>query len=213
MTDLRNERDNGVSNDLTLSLLGLPFAFGVSADRAVQVPSAQGLVGRQGDVADGYEDARSRRLVVKTLALIRRAMNISQSDMARRMGTSQSAISEIEKGLKDPRLSTLQRMARALEVELHVSISFGSWLLQAWTRRNISYDSSVRPTRIEEGLEDLWMTMLAERKRDPLRVVVSTEKSNVRPITSRDPRDDSYANVRDVFGASVIDIADVERAS
>src|ERR1700754_1920498 len=128
MTDLRNERDSGVSN-LPLELLGLPFAYGVpvepSPDSTPAVTKVRG--GRSHHARESYEDARTRRLVIKTLAWIRKALNISQTDMARRMGTSQSALSEIEKGMKDPRLSTLQRMARSLGVELQVSISMGAW--------------------------------------------------------------------------------------
>jgi glucokinase len=48
-------------------------------------------------------------------ALIRARGRLSQSTVAEAMGTTQSAVSDIEHGRVDPRLSTLQRYARAVE--------------------------------------------------------------------------------------------------
>lgn len=69
------------------------------------------------------EDPISRRIfddTIRRVALldegrrIRKDHRISQKDVAAAMGTSQSAISDIEKGRVDPQLQTLQRYARAL---------------------------------------------------------------------------------------------------
>jgi ribosome-binding protein aMBF1 (putative translation factor) len=62
---------------------------------------------------------RTRRLV-RALTDRRRALGISQTVIAARMGTSQSALARLEAGGSDPRLSTIERYAQALgeEVEL-----------------------------------------------------------------------------------------------
>lgn len=62
---------------------------------------------------------RTRRLV-RALSDRRREMGVSQTVIAARMGTSQSALARLEAGGSDPRLSTIERYAQALgeEVEL-----------------------------------------------------------------------------------------------
>jgi ribosome-binding protein aMBF1 (putative translation factor) len=60
---------------------------------------------------------RARRLVA-SLAERRRSMGLSQTLVAARMGTSQSALARIEAGESDPRLSTIERYALALGDEL-----------------------------------------------------------------------------------------------
>lgn len=46
----------------------------------------------------------------------RQARRLSQKELAKMIGTSQSCIFHYEKGTKDPRLSTLERIAKALGV-------------------------------------------------------------------------------------------------
>ena len=44
---------------------------------------------------------------------------LSQAELARRIGTSQSRLSRIEAGLDDPRYSTLTKIAAALGIDLN----------------------------------------------------------------------------------------------
>jgi transcriptional regulator with XRE-family HTH domain len=53
--------------------------------------------------------------VVRRLAAHRRALGLSQTEVAARMGTSQSAVARLEGGHGDARLSTVQRYAAALD--------------------------------------------------------------------------------------------------
>jgi transcriptional regulator with XRE-family HTH domain len=48
---------------------------------------------------------------------IRREKKLSQSQVANRSGIHHTEISRIERGRRDPRLSTLLRLARALKVK------------------------------------------------------------------------------------------------
>lgn len=52
----------------------------------------------------------------------REASGLSQTEVAARMGTSQSAIARLEAGTSDVRLSTLLRYARAIGHELDVRL-------------------------------------------------------------------------------------------
>lgn len=61
----------------------------------------------------GLED-RGRRALVQELGRLRRESDLSQTQIAARMGTSQSAVARLESGELDARLSTLERYAAAL---------------------------------------------------------------------------------------------------
>jgi transcriptional regulator with XRE-family HTH domain len=62
-----------------------------------------------GSVFPGFSE------LVDRLVEERQARGLSQTEVAARMGTSQSAVARLERGDADVRLSTLQRYAAALE--------------------------------------------------------------------------------------------------
>ncbi|WP_235593855.1 helix-turn-helix domain-containing protein [Rhodococcus ruber] len=57
------------------------------------------------------------------LAAARRRQGLSQTLVAARMGTSQSAVARLERGDLDPRLSTLERYAQAVGVDGHENLT------------------------------------------------------------------------------------------
>ena len=63
----------------------------------------------------GLQDlSGSRRALIEELVQARRDSELSQTEIAARMGTSQSAVARLESGDLDARLSTLERYAAAL---------------------------------------------------------------------------------------------------
>jgi predicted transcriptional regulator len=63
----------------------------------------------------GLEDlAARRRELIDELVRARQENDLSQTEIAARMGTSQSAVARLESGGLDARLSTLERYAAAL---------------------------------------------------------------------------------------------------
>jgi predicted transcriptional regulator len=56
----------------------------------------------------------SRRALIEELVQARRDSELSQAEIAARMGTSQPAVARLESGDLDARLSTLERYAAAL---------------------------------------------------------------------------------------------------
>jgi len=74
----------------------------------------------------GFREAalRRRRETIGALADHRRAAGLSQTEVAARMGTSQSTIARLEAGEVDPRISTLERYAEALGGRLDVALRF-----------------------------------------------------------------------------------------
>ena len=63
----------------------------------------------------GLEGMHARRQqLIGELIRARRESGLSQTELAARMGTSQSAVARLERGDLDARLSTLERYAAAL---------------------------------------------------------------------------------------------------
>lgn len=56
--------------------------------------------------------------LISHLALARKAMQLTQAELAERAGLSRMTVQRLEGGSLDPRLSTLQEMARVLGLEL-----------------------------------------------------------------------------------------------
>jgi transcriptional regulator with XRE-family HTH domain len=69
-----------------------------------------------------YEDAEERHSILDKLIGLRRLRRLSQSAVATRMGVRQPTVSGFETEDSDPRLSTLQRYARAVEARLRLMV-------------------------------------------------------------------------------------------
>jgi ribosome-binding protein aMBF1 (putative translation factor) len=60
-----------------------------------------------------------RRRLVGELTAVRRSAGLSQTEIAARMGTSQSAVARLESGDADVRASTLERYAAAVGGQIY----------------------------------------------------------------------------------------------
>ena len=70
---------------------------------------------RNEPVFPGFKDMAARRKeLAGELVTLRQAAGLSQTEVAARMGTSQSAVARLESGAGDLRLSSLERYAAAL---------------------------------------------------------------------------------------------------
>jgi transcriptional regulator with XRE-family HTH domain len=75
-------------------------------------------------VLPGFREIALRRMaaeragLVRELAAQRQAAGLSQTEVAARMGTSQSAVARLESGAVDVRASTLDRYAAAIGGEI-----------------------------------------------------------------------------------------------
>jgi len=69
---------------------------------------------RNPDFPDLVEAALRRRELLRELAARREQLGLSQTVVAARMGTSQSAVARLEAGETDTKLSTVERFAAAL---------------------------------------------------------------------------------------------------
>ena len=60
--------------------------------------------------------------IAEQVAAQRKALGLSQKEMAELTGTTQSAIARLESGGRPPRIDTLLKLAHALDCELHVEL-------------------------------------------------------------------------------------------
>jgi len=74
----------------------------------------------------GFSDmTRRRKALAAELVEHRVALGLSQTEVAARMGTSQSAVARLEAGLLDVRVSTLERYAAAIDQSLDWRLTDG----------------------------------------------------------------------------------------
>ena len=75
-------------------------------------------------VFPGFADiADRRRRLVDELVSLRRARGLSQTEVAARMGTSQSAVARLEASAGDLKVSTLERYAAAVGSSIQWGLS------------------------------------------------------------------------------------------
>jgi ribosome-binding protein aMBF1 (putative translation factor) len=98
-----------------------------SDERAAGEVGGQGRDGRGDDrlpLLPGFREmalrrmAEDRRRLVTELTAERQAARLSQTEVAARMGTSQSAVARLESGEADTRATTLERYAAAIGCQL-----------------------------------------------------------------------------------------------
>ena len=81
------------------------------------------LLNEHPEVRQEYERLKPRYEVISKLIRARHDLNLTQAQLAERMGTSQNAVSRLESGESNPRLDTLVRAARALGHDLTIDFA------------------------------------------------------------------------------------------
>ena len=74
------------------------------------------------EVAREYEKLRPRYELISQLIGIRAKRGLTQSQLAKRMGTKQSAIARIEGGNANPSIAFLEKLTKALGSKLIIQI-------------------------------------------------------------------------------------------
>ena len=97
-------------SDVGASLPVMPGFREMALRRSADAQAAQ--------AAQAARMAGERGRLVRELAEERQAAGLSQTEVAARMGTSQSAVARLESGTADVRASTLERYAAAVGSEI-----------------------------------------------------------------------------------------------
>ncbi len=77
---------------------------------------------RDPEFASNYESGYQQFKIGAMLKLAREEAGLTQEELARRLNTKKSAISRIENHAEDIKLSTLEKIARALGKRLRVEV-------------------------------------------------------------------------------------------
>ncbi len=75
------------------------------------------------DVKKAYDDLELEYTLIQRMIDMRINHGITQADLAKKVGTKQSAISRFEAGGSNPTIGFLKRLADALDVDLRIVIS------------------------------------------------------------------------------------------
>ncbi|KKQ50578.1 MAG: Transcriptional regulator, XRE family [Candidatus Woesebacteria bacterium GW2011_GWB1_38_5] len=78
---------------------------------------------KENNVKREYETLKPRYQLITELIEARRKKGITQTELAKRIGTKQTAIARIESGRANPTLLFLEKLASALDTKL--TIHFG----------------------------------------------------------------------------------------
>ena len=70
----------------------------------------------------GYDALEGEFAIASILIDARTRANLSQQELADRMGTSQSTIARLESGASKPSISTLERIAKATGTKVRISL-------------------------------------------------------------------------------------------
>ncbi|MFA5751356.1 MAG: helix-turn-helix domain-containing protein [Candidatus Paceibacterota bacterium] len=65
-----------------------------------------------------FDELEPKYAMLRSIMVKRIEKNISQKALAKRLGTGQSAVSRLERGLHNPSLEYLQKIAKALDSKL-----------------------------------------------------------------------------------------------
>jgi len=78
---------------------------------------------RDNKIKEAYEKLGPEFAVIEMIIKRRIGKGLSQKELARKIGTKQSAISRLESGTYNPSLSFLQKVGEALGAKLKISLA------------------------------------------------------------------------------------------
>lgn len=77
---------------------------------------------KDAEFREAYSQVDEEYALVEALVSARTAANLTQAELARRLGTTQSAVARLEGGRVSPSLATLRRYAEATGTRLTVDL-------------------------------------------------------------------------------------------
>lgn len=77
---------------------------------------------KDNEFKDEYEKLKPRYELVSEVIKARRELNLTQEELASRIGTQKSNISRLESGNYNPSLDFLSKLAKGLGKEIHIEL-------------------------------------------------------------------------------------------
>lgn len=78
---------------------------------------------KQRGLKQAYNELEPEFAVIRMIIAKRLAAGLTQTQLAKKLGTKQSAISRLEQGSANPSLALLVKLSKALNAKLKISIS------------------------------------------------------------------------------------------
>lgn len=75
------------------------------------------------EIKKAYDELGPEFELIQTIIEKRLKQGLTQAELAKKIGTKQSAISRLEQGTYNPTVAFLRKLANALDKELHISFS------------------------------------------------------------------------------------------
>ncbi|MEU4245839.1 helix-turn-helix transcriptional regulator [Amycolatopsis sp. NPDC026612] len=106
------------------------------------------------EVGAAREDDANLANFMRCLYQLRKDNNISQAEVAKSMGTTQSAVSDLERTSTDPHVTTLQRYARAVGASLRL-MAVAAPSNQGWEETaHVRARSTTSPVTVHQARSD-----------------------------------------------------------
>lgn len=77
---------------------------------------------KDNEFEDEYEKLKPRYELISEVIKVRRELNLTQEELAYRIGTQKSNISRLESGNYNPSLDFLSKLAKGLGKEIHIEL-------------------------------------------------------------------------------------------
>ena len=78
---------------------------------------------RDPEFAEAYEEIRPGMIVARAIIDARMSRNLTQKELSERTGISHAEISRLERGIGNPSVKLLQRLADGMDMVLHISFT------------------------------------------------------------------------------------------
>lgn len=91
-------------------------------EKSVKYEDFKARLLRDRKVREEYEALEPEFRLIRDILLCRSQLNLSQTQLAKLVGTKQPAISRLERGDGNITINTLRRVADALNADLHISL-------------------------------------------------------------------------------------------
>lgn len=75
------------------------------------------------DVKEAYDELEAEYTLISKLIEYRLKKGVTQTELAKKMGTKQSVISRFESGTENPTLEFLRKLAKAIGAKISIKVS------------------------------------------------------------------------------------------
>lgn len=75
------------------------------------------------EFAEAYDEIQPEMNVIRAIVEARTSQNLTQKELSEKTGIAQTEISKLEKGIRNPSIKLLQRLADGMDMVLNISFT------------------------------------------------------------------------------------------